>query len=80
MLAYQDQHRSTCVASKLGGKIHIYSFDGKTEYFLCSGCSSVGVIDIGWSVVCIIILNYANLSPICLREIAAQWADISGPG
>ena len=54
---------------------------GKLEIFsVLVAPVSVGVIDIGWSVVCIIILNYANLSPICLREIAAQWADISGPG
>ena len=42
--------------------------------------SSVSVLLRLVVVVCIIILNYADLSPICLREIAAQWADISRPG
>ena len=52
---------------------------------ICSGLvSPVSVllilVGVECCVVCIIILNYADLSPICLREIAAQWADISRPG
>ena len=82
MLAYQDQHRSTCVASKLC-KIENYIFIvlmGKLDISFGLVSPVVSVLLRLVCVVCIIILNYADLSPICLREIAAQWADISRPG
>ena len=81
MLAYQDQHRSTCVASKLcklQNNIFIVLM-GKVDISF-GLVSPVSVLLRLVCVVCIIILNYADLSPICLREIAAQWADISGLG
>ena len=81
MLAYQDQHRSSCVASKLcklENNIFIVLM-GKVDISF-GLVSPVSVLLRLTGVVCIIILNYADLSPICLREIAAQWADISCPG
>ena len=81
MLAYQDQHRSTCVASKLC-KLQKFIFIvlmGKLDISF-GLVSPVSVLLRLVCVVCIIILNYADLSPICLQRNCCTVGGHLSPG